>query len=185
MPVYYLPLGDPEQDKDLISLVQQIRSQCMLLIEDVDVYHAATDRDDDGKKASLSAVLNTLDGIWTPHGLVTVLTTNDRDALDPALLRAGRVDLDEEFTVLDLEQAQRLAVYAESDLPVDDYIGRSPADYLEAVRREASRPKGQRAAHSDEEIAAAVRERSVAKNGSGKFGRSSNPLSARPLRVTM
>lgn len=141
MPVYYLPLGDLKEDASLIGLVQQIKSQCMLLIEDVDVYHAATDRDDDGEKTSLSAVLNSLDGIWTPHGLVTVLTTNDRDKLDPALVRAGRVDLDEEFTVLDEDQAQRLAAYAGSSLDVTPYIGRSPAEYLEVVRREQARSR--------------------------------------------
>lgn len=137
MPVYYLPLGDVEQDANLISLVQQIRQQCMLLIEDVDVYSSAQERggeEGDKKRASLSAVLNTLDGLWTPHGLVTVLTTNNIDALDEAVIRAGRVDLKEEFTTLDLDQAKRLGSYAGSSLTASKWVGKSPAEYLEAVR---------------------------------------------------
>ena len=65
------------------------------------------------------------------------MTTNDRDALDPALIREGRVDLSEEFTVLDEDQARRLAIYADSDPKrATEYVGRSPAAYLEAVRQE-------------------------------------------------
>lgn len=146
MPVHYLPLGDLERDADLMALVGAIRPRSMLLIEDVDVYHAATDRDDEAPKASLAAMLNALDGVWTPHGLVTVLTTNDRDALDPALLRPGRVDVMEEFTALDVEQARRLADFCGFRTPLVDmpargswsyWEGKSPAEMIEAARRKA------------------------------------------------
>jgi chaperone BCS1 len=140
LPVHYLPLGDLERDADLMNLVGQIRSRSILLIEDADVYHAAVDRDDDSPKASLAAMLNALDGVWTPHGLVTVLTTNDRDALDTALLRPGRVDVTEEFSMLDAEQADRLAVFC--GLPDDgwgEFVGRSPAEMMEAARKAAKR----------------------------------------------
>lgn len=41
---------------------------------------------------SLSGLLNVLDGVHAPDSVVFVLTTNDADALDPALLRPGRID---------------------------------------------------------------------------------------------
>jgi len=46
---------------------------------------------------SLAIASVTLDGIATPHGLVTIMTTNDMGALDPAVIRPGRVDLVEQF----------------------------------------------------------------------------------------
>lgn len=137
LPVYYLPLGDLKEDAELVRLVCRVEPRSMLILEDVDIFHAATQRDDEGK-VTLSALLNALDGIWTPHGLVTVLTTNDRDALDPALIRPGRVDLDEEFTVLDEEQATRMVdwFYDDTCAPLATRsVGRSPAEMIGAMSR--------------------------------------------------
>lgn len=41
---------------------------------------------------SLSTILNAFDGFYTPHGLVSFMTTNYVDKLDSALLRKGRID---------------------------------------------------------------------------------------------
>jgi hypothetical protein len=108
LPVYYLPMGQMKEDAEFLRLVTNVNARSMLVLEDVDVFHAMTTRDDSDGRVTLSAVLNALDGIWTPHGLITVMTTNDRGALDEALLRPGRVDCEEEFTGLDAEQAVRL-----------------------------------------------------------------------------
>ena len=143
MPTYYLPLGDLEKDADLMALVGAIEPRSVLLLEDVDVFHATTDREEDGMKASVAAMLNALDGVWTPHGLVTVMTTNNRDALDPALLRAGRVDVDERFTALDAEQAERLARWFLGEEPEDTarFAGLSPAEMIDALRNGSPIPE--------------------------------------------
>lgn len=44
-------------------------------------------------KITLSHMLNALDGIFVPHGLIFVITTNHIDRFDPALLRPGRIDI--------------------------------------------------------------------------------------------
>lgn len=44
-------------------------------------------------KAILSRVLNALDGLFSNHGRVVIMTTNHIEILDPALLRPGRIDL--------------------------------------------------------------------------------------------
>lgn len=44
-------------------------------------------------KTSLSTILNALDGISTRDGIITVITTNDKNSIDPALLRPGRIDI--------------------------------------------------------------------------------------------
>ncbi|MDE2106439.1 MAG: AAA family ATPase [Patescibacteria group bacterium] len=133
IPTYYLPLADLERDADLMSLVGAIQPRSMLLLEDVDAFHSATDREEKQGSASVAAMLNALDGVWTPHGLITVMTTNHRDALEPALLRAGRVDVDEEFTVLDEEQAGRVGTWLGVKADFREFVGSDPATMVQAL----------------------------------------------------
>jgi mitochondrial chaperone BCS1 len=53
---------------------------------------ATQSRTPDRAGVSLSGLLNVLDGFHAPENVVFVMTTNDIDALDPALLRPGRID---------------------------------------------------------------------------------------------
>ena len=41
---------------------------------------------------TLSGLLNAIDGVTSPEGRVLIMTTNNPEALDPALVRPGRVD---------------------------------------------------------------------------------------------
>jgi chaperone BCS1 len=41
---------------------------------------------------TLSGLLNVLDGFFAPTGVLFMMTTNRMEALDPALLRPGRID---------------------------------------------------------------------------------------------
>jgi len=106
--VYYIPLSDLETNATLNELVSGIPERSVLLLEDVDVAHAATARDDARQGLTLDGLLNVLDGVATPHGLVVVMTTNNRDSLDDALVRPGRVHHELEMTYLTAEQAERL-----------------------------------------------------------------------------
>lgn len=109
--IYYLPLADVASDTTLIQLVASVRDRSILLIEDVDIAHAAKSRDDGQEGLSLQGLLNALDGAVTPHGLVTVMTTNDRAKLDAALVRRGRCDVTEEVGYLtDVQLARLVAV---------------------------------------------------------------------------
>jgi Mrp family chromosome partitioning ATPase len=111
--VYYLPLGDLESDVDLFSLLAKVPDRSVLLLEDADGHRAVVDREqtkDDlvPSKLSSSGLLNALDGVLTPHGLVTIITTNKPWELDAALTRAGRCDLKLEIGHLTDEQLSRL-----------------------------------------------------------------------------
>ena len=60
------------------------------------------DNDNDGDRSSntkltLSGLLNALDGVGAPEDCIVVMTTNHPEALDPALIRPGRVDYRLEF----------------------------------------------------------------------------------------
>ena len=138
MDLWYLPLSDVKKDGELLRLASRVTPRSMLLLEDADVFHAATSRDDDSE-VTLSGLLNALDGIATPHGLLTVLTSNDPGALDPALIRPGRVDLIEDFGTAAPEQVARLVGHyygvplAEQD--AQGIAGTAPAEVVEACKR--------------------------------------------------
>jgi hypothetical protein len=106
--VFYVGLPSVKDDDHLNSLLRFVRPRSMLLLEDIDVAHATRSRDDKQTGVTLSGLLNALDGFVTPHGLLTVMTTNDRSVLDRALTRPGRVDLEMELGYLDDDQLKRL-----------------------------------------------------------------------------
>jgi ATP-dependent 26S proteasome regulatory subunit len=114
-----MPLNDIRQDEDLMSLVADVNGG-ILLLEDIDVFHAATIRDDEAK-TTLSGLLNALDGVATPPSLVTIMTTNNPDILDEALVRPGRVDRHERFGFADSDQLTRLFFYCYRTSPTSTF----------------------------------------------------------------
>jgi len=136
MDLWYLPLADVKKDGELLRLASSVTPRSMLLLEDVDVFHAATERDDDAD-LTLSGLLNTLDGIATPHGLLTVLTTNTPEVLDHAVTRAGRVDLTEHFSLASAEQVASLVArwYRVGAVNAGGVCGIPPAEVVEACKR--------------------------------------------------
>jgi chaperone BCS1 len=60
---------------------------------------------------SLSAVLNVLDGMYSKQGQLVVLTTNHIEKLDPALIRAGRMNLREEIKPLTSKEVREMAIF--------------------------------------------------------------------------
>lgn len=142
MDIWYLPLGDVKSDCDLLNVVSRVTPRSVLLLEDVDVFGAATDRAEGEERVTLSGLLNALDGIATPHGLFTVLTTNDVKAIDAAVIRPGRIDLVEHFGLADDDQVARLVSrWYDRPLPfavesaIADLPSIAPAAVIEACKR--------------------------------------------------
>ena len=96
----YASLSTCENDTALTRIAGGVRQHSILLLEDIDAFGAARSREDDNTAAetgmnagmTTTGLLNILDGVDTPHGLVTFVTTNHKEFLDPALLRPGRID---------------------------------------------------------------------------------------------
>lgn len=137
--LWYLPLADIPTDTDVLRLIAEVRGG-ILLIEEPDVNRAATERTDDGtKRVTLGGLLNGLDGIVTPPGLITIMNTNAADALDPALVRPGRVDLREHFgPIQTIGQVHRMLVNAYGPFPIesvpDNVVGVMPAAIVGAIK---------------------------------------------------
>lgn len=107
--VYYLAVQSVKNDSDLASCLGQVGPRSMLVLEDVDILHGTKARDDsENSGVSMAGLLNALDGMITPHGLITVMTTNNIDVLDPALIRPGRVDVNAHMSYVDDEQLARM-----------------------------------------------------------------------------
>ncbi|WP_170977805.1 AAA family ATPase [Blastococcus sp. CCUG 61487] len=95
MDLWYAQLSGIAEDVKLVDLLTEVRPHGVLLLEDIDSLTAATTRTVQAgstKDISTAGLLNALDGVATPHGLVTILTTNHPERLDPALKRPGRID---------------------------------------------------------------------------------------------
>ena len=134
--VHYLPLADVERDTKLIQAFLEIKPRSLLLIEDIDVFSSATKRKEKVKKSTLSGLLNALDGVATPHGLVTIMTSNHPERLDEALLRPGRVDLREHFGLAGAtEIGQLLGRWFGEDVSFDLDIHLPPAQVTEICKR--------------------------------------------------
>jgi mitochondrial chaperone BCS1 len=109
--IYIINLAD-FNDRSLMSAVNNVPANSVLLFEDIDCMKGSQSRIESSsgtgqnggatpgtKEAApnqngvtLSGLLNVLDGFAAPTGVLFVMTTNHVEKLDPALLRPGRID---------------------------------------------------------------------------------------------
>lgn len=119
-PIYLLNLASILGDRALSEAFQQLPSEAILLIEDIDATGTTkrrkkrkSDEDlDDGLdetgSVSLSALLNAIDGVAAADGRILIMTTNHRERLDPALIRPGRADREFEIPLLGRDEIFRM-----------------------------------------------------------------------------
>lgn len=114
--LYNLPLSAVKNDTHLVETVSRVGRNSILLLEDIDIFSKTMNREQADTGPTLAGLLNALDGVGTPHGLITIMTTNNVESLDPALIRPGRIDRRVELTYPDNEQILSMFkyVYGES-----------------------------------------------------------------------
>lgn len=95
-------------DEKIHALLAAVPQRSLLLIEDVDAFFRERDAAHPQVRLSFSGFLNALDGVATQEGTVLFMTTNHIDRLDPALIRAGRIDRQVQLGYADAEQLTRL-----------------------------------------------------------------------------
>jgi chaperone BCS1 len=106
--IYSLNLGSVINDDQLIDAITSVPEDAILLIEDIDA--AQNKRElvqespvpsyksdipispEETRSISLSALLNSIDGVFSRDGRILFMTTNHVEKIDPALMRPGRVD---------------------------------------------------------------------------------------------
>ncbi|CAI9110829.1 OLC1v1010918C1 [Oldenlandia corymbosa var. corymbosa] len=102
--IYDLELAGIKRDSDLRRLLLRTANRSILVIEDIDCTVDLPNREDkensgqqkeERHQFTLSGLLNFIDGLWSSCGdeRIIIFTTNNKDKLDPALLRPGRMDM--------------------------------------------------------------------------------------------
>jgi chaperone BCS1 len=142
--IYCMSLLEPTlTEGDLSLLFESLPSRCIVLLEDVDSagltnrgelvgpkeeellgidsYIQPLNKGNRGGTSrstiSLSGLLNAIDGVASPEGRVLIMTTNVSSALDPALVRPGRVDLQIRFNLA--THAQIIDLFVRMFQPAD------------------------------------------------------------------
>lgn len=101
LPVWVFNLASFHNDELQHSWQTMLRFvPCIALIEDIDAVFDCRENITEGG-LTYDGLLNCLDGIERTDGVLLVLTTNNPDRLDPALLRPGRIDRVLEISGLD------------------------------------------------------------------------------------
>jgi len=111
-PIYCITASPLLTDDALVTLFGAVPSQALLVIEDIDCLFK-TDRlkpENTATHVTLSGLLNTLDGFCSKHGALLFITTNNREALDPAILRPGRIDKHIELPLCGKEQVFKMFI---------------------------------------------------------------------------
>ncbi|KAK9034817.1 hypothetical protein V6N11_076874 [Hibiscus sabdariffa] len=92
--IYSMNLSIVNFDSSLEYLLLHVSNHSILVIEDIDCTIKLQNREAGEQLVSLSGFLNAIDGLFSCCGdeRIIVFTTNYKDKIDPALLRADRMD---------------------------------------------------------------------------------------------
>ncbi|XP_010420503.2 PREDICTED: AAA-ATPase At5g17750-like [Camelina sativa] len=103
--IYDLQLASVQGDANLRRLLLATNNSSILLVEDIDCSVDLPTRlqpatttygaPQGSTPLTLSGLLNCIDGLWSSCGdeRIVIFTTNNKEKLDPALLRPGRMDM--------------------------------------------------------------------------------------------
>ncbi len=146
--LYILNLGCMT-DEHLEEAMVSIKENAVVLIEDIDSFKAANKRITDDKvgidtSLTLSGILNAIDGVSGSNGRIIIITTNKLDAIDPALLRPGRVDLKLELGYLTKETAISAFISFFPEYKIPKFRLReklTPAEFQSIVMQFKDKPK--------------------------------------------
>lgn len=90
--VYILNFSKSLTDETLIDLINDIKDNSIIIFEDIDSHFKG--RQSHNTNVSYSCLLNILDGFISKSGscIITILTANNPERLEPSLIRPGRID---------------------------------------------------------------------------------------------
>lgn len=122
---------DIDQIKDFNLFIKTIRNtfkdRVIIVIEEIDTYFRKDRKKKSKKGLGFSDILNLLSGMNGLENVMFMITTNYIDKLNPALIRAGRVDLKVEFKLPTLDMVNRyIKLFYELDYDLDLQLEKLP-----------------------------------------------------------
>jgi ATP-dependent metalloprotease FtsH len=98
-------------------------SPAILFIDEIDAIGSKrTSRNGANSQQSLNEILVCLDGFEEHSGLIVIAATNNKELLDPALLRSGRFDKEIVFTIPKLKERLDIFDYYTKNIPIDSTV---------------------------------------------------------------
>ena len=101
--IFMVNFGGNVSDAAFIKLISKLPERSLLVLEDIDCLFESRESK---TNISFSTILNILDGFACKNRLITFMTTNHKDKLDPALTRPGRIDY-----ILELKYANKKILF--------------------------------------------------------------------------
>ena len=93
MDVSVVSFGPKLDDATFLQAISNLPDESILLLEDIDaLFLNRKNSGESNSMVSFSCILNILDGMGRKHKMITFMTTNHIEKLDPALIRPGRID---------------------------------------------------------------------------------------------
>ena len=125
--LYVINLESVSSDESLVEEVLNTQKNSLIVIEDIDCCEATNTRSSNASPrsktgVSMTALLNVLDGVYTPSGAIFILTTNYPERIDSALIRPGRCDRHITFEAFSGKDQGRLWNYYYKDGNLDNYL---------------------------------------------------------------
>jgi len=134
--IYCLDVNKLKDDGALRYAFSSLQANALLLIEDVDVaFHMSREMDTKRKpQVTFACLLNCLDGVYYKEGLITVMTTNHVEKLDPALIRPGRMDLKVNIPNPAKAEVERyMTKFYRTEVVLDEYTKNIPMAAVQGV----------------------------------------------------
>jgi chaperone BCS1 len=145
MSLFTLNLSGVTGDRALASHINSVNDNSILLIEDIDIFSDSVSREAKKDSPTLAGMLNALDGVSTPRGLITFITTNHAESLDPALVRPGRIDYKLELKAPDAYQIRSMYRHVfKQELDVEPRKFESMADLTNVFKMNLGDPEAVR-----------------------------------------
>lgn len=127
-------------DENFSELIRKCKPKTILLLEDFDCLFVSSKKNDEFRNSvSFSSILNVLDGLGTCEGLITILTTNNVELLEPKLIRSGRIDKIIDFGFIKKKEMNKMFnnfCYIEEIINQDEYDEQMKRDDLTSVEKE-------------------------------------------------
>ena len=127
-------------DQSIADLLQKTPPRSLILIEDIDAFFVARDKQDNRIEVSFSGLLNAIDGVAAQEGRIVFLTTNHIEKLDRALIRPGRIDMTVELSNATGQQLRTmfLRFYPDATQLADEVTSQYPEKTLSPARIQQS-----------------------------------------------